>query len=113
MLGLTVAGAVPFACMGLLMALLVPLNSAPGVTNLVYLPMSFLGGLWMPVSGLPHVLQKTAPLLPTYHVGQLMLRTLGYPTSGTAASHWSYLLGFTMVVLGLASLAFRRREENA
>ena len=113
MLGLAAIGTVPFACLGLLLALLVPANSAPGVTNLVYLPMSFLGGLWLPVSALPKVLQHFAPVLPTFHVGQLMLGSLGYPMQGSTGSHWSYLLGFTMVMLGAASLAFRRREDNA
>jgi ABC-2 type transport system permease protein len=113
MLGLTVASAVPFACMGLLLALVVPANSAAGVTNLLYLPMSFLGGLWMPINILPHFLQVMAPALPTYQAAQLMLATLGYPSRGTTASHWTYLVGFTLIVLGLASIAFRRREENA
>ncbi len=112
-LALTVAGAVPFASLGLVMALLVPANSAPGITNLLYLPMSFLGGLWLPVSALPPALQKLAPVLPTFHVGQLMLHTLGYPAAGTGLGHAAYLVGFTLLMLGLAAVLFKRRENNA
>ena len=111
-LGLTVIGAVPFACLGLVMALLVPANSAPGITNLIYLPMSFLGGLWLPVNALPRLLQKLAPVLPTFHVGQLMLHTLGYPAAGSTFGHASYLIGFTLLMLGFAALLFNRRENN-
>ena len=47
------AGSIPFTAMGLLVALLVPPNAGPGVINLIYLPMSFASGFWMPVTYLP------------------------------------------------------------
>jgi len=113
MIGLTVAGVIPFTCMGMALALFVPFSSAPGIANMIYLPMSFCGGLWIPIMMLPHLLQEFALLLPTYHLAQLMLSTLGYPSAGSAASHWFGLLGFTLLMLGLASLAFRRLEQNS
>ena len=109
----TLAGAIPFACLGLVVALIVPFNSAPGIANLIYLPMSFCGGLWMPFKFLPHAIKTIAPFLPTYHLAQLMLGSLGAPMVGTTASHWSGLLGFTLLMLGIAWIAFRRREQNA
>ncbi len=112
-LGLTILCAIPFACMGLVMALLVPFNSAPGVTNLVYLPMSFLGGLWIPLQALPTFVQKVAPALPTYQAAQLMLHVLGFPALGSGLGHLSYLIGFTLVMLGIAAILFGRREANA
>src|SRR5580698_90580 len=78
MLGMTVAGSVSFASLGLLLALLVPANAAPGIVNLIYLPMSYLSGLWMPIRFMPHWLQQIAPALPTYHLAQLMLSVFGY-----------------------------------
>lgn len=113
MIGLTLAGAVPFASMGLALALIVPFNSAPAIANILYLPMSFCAGLWMPLQFLPHFLQKTAPILPTYHLAQLMLGSLGYPSAGNTFNHWMGLLAFTMLVLGIAWVAFRRREQNS
>jgi ABC-2 type transport system permease protein len=113
MIGLTIIGVVPFACMGMALALLVPFSSAPGIANMIYLPMSFCGGLWVPIMFLPHILQKFALLLPTYHLAQLMLAIFGYTNSGTTASHWMGLLGFTLVMLGIALIAFRRLEQNS
>jgi ABC-2 type transport system permease protein len=113
MIGLAVVGVIPFACMGMALALLVPFNSAPGITNMIYLPMSFCGGLWIPIMMLPHVLQKFALLLPTYHLSQLVLASFGYASAGSATSHWIGLLGFTLVMLGIAWIAFRRFEENS
>jgi ABC-2 type transport system permease protein len=113
MIALCIVGVIPFACMGMTMALLVPFNAAPGITNIIYMPMSFCGGLWVPIMFLPHFLQQAALLLPTYHLSQLMLGAFGYASAGTTLSHWFGLLGFTMVMLGIAAIAIRRIEKNS
>ena len=105
--------AIPFSCLGLAMAFLVPPNAAGGIANMIYLPMSFCGGLWIPIMMLPHILQKFALLLPTYHLAQLVLSAFGYASAGSTSSHWLGLLGFTLVVLGIASIAYRRLEQNS
>jgi ABC-2 type transport system permease protein len=107
------AGAVPFSCLGLAMAFLVPPNAAGGIANMIYLPMSFLSGLWVPIRFLPHALQAIAPALPTYHLAQLMYGALGAESRGSTSSHWLSLLGFTCLMLGVTWIAFRRQEENA
>ncbi len=113
MIGLTIVGVIPFACMGMALALFVPFTSAPGIANMIYLPMSFCGGLWLPIMMLPHFLQKIAVVLPTYHLAQLMLGVFGFASAGTTTSHWYGLLGFTLLMLGLATFAKRRMEQNS
>jgi ABC-2 type transport system permease protein len=113
MIAITIVGVIPFACMGMALAMLVPFSSAPGIANMIYLPMSFCGGLWIPIMLLPHLLQKFALLLPTYHLSQLVLGAFGYASAGNTSSHWLGLLGFTLVVLGIASIAYRRLEQNS
>jgi ABC-2 type transport system permease protein len=110
---MSVIGGVPFACMGLLLAMLLPANSAPGIVNLIYLPMSYCSGLWMPISLLPKWLQHAAPWLPTYHLAQLMLRVIGYAPSVDTMRHIIALLGFAMLFLGCAWIAFARSEADA
>jgi len=90
-----------------------PNSAARGVTNIFYLPMSFCGGLWIPLMFLQHFMQKMAVLFPTYHLGQLMLGAFGYASTGSTASHWYGLLGFTLVMLGIAGFALRRLEQNS
>jgi len=113
MIALTIVGVIPFVCMGLALALLVPFSSAPGITNMIYLPMSFCGGLWVPLIFLPHFMQTIAVLMPTYHLGQLMLGAFGYASTGTTLSHWYGLLGFTLLMLGIAAAALRRLEQSS
>ena len=113
MLAYTTVGAIPFAAMGLVLALVVPAGAATGVINLIYLPMSFLSGLWIPIEQLPHWLQRLAPVFPTYHLAQLFLGAFGYAQPGPALGHWLYLAGFTLVALGSSWIVFQRAERNA
>jgi ABC-2 type transport system permease protein len=111
--GVTLAGAIPFSALGILIALLVPPNAAPAIINLIYLPMSFASGLWMPIKYLPHWLQRFAPVLPAYHYGQLALGIFGYAQPGPAAAHWEALATFTCLMLGAAWWIFSRSETRA
>ena len=111
--GISVLGGVPFACMGLLLAMLLPANSAPGIVNLIYLPMSYCSGLWMPISLLPKWMQHMAPWLPTYHLAELMLRVIGYAPPAEVIRHILALAGFAMLFLGCAWIAFARSEADA
>jgi ABC-2 type transport system permease protein len=114
LIGVTLAGAVPFAAMGLLISFILPPNAGPGMINIIYLPMSFASGLWMPINLLPHWIQKLAPALPTYHYAQLALNIFGYAQPGTnALLHWEALIGFTCLLLGAAWLVFMRSEAKA
>jgi ABC-2 type transport system permease protein len=113
LIALTFAGAIPFASLGLVLAQLVPANAAAGIVNMIYLPMSFCGGLWMPYKFLPPAIKAIAPALPTFHLAQLMLSVFHYPSAGSVLSHVFGLIGFTLIMLGIAAVAFRRREQNA
>jgi ABC-2 type transport system permease protein len=113
LMGVVVLGSIPFAAMGLLVAVLVPANSGPGIINLIYLPMSFASGFWMPVSSLPHWLQAVAPALPTYRLAQVALNVIGAAQPGNVASHWQVLAGYTLVLFGAAWILFTRQEANA
>jgi len=110
---IAVAGSIPFAAMGFLVAYLVPPNAGPGIINLIYLPLSFASGFWMPVSMLPQWLQSIAPALPTYHLAQLALAAVDLAPAAGAALHWAVLGGFTLLMLGAAWITFLRSEAKA
>ncbi len=103
-------GALPFSAMGLAFGYLVGPNSAPAVLNLVYLPMAFASGLWIPIAALPQVVQTAAPFLPPYHLAQLALGTMGASQGGSPLMHLVALLGFTAVFLVVAAWGFKRDE---
>ena len=105
-----VAGALPFCAFGLALGYFCGPNSAPAIVNLLYLPMAFLSGLWIPVQALPQVLQTLAPALPPYHFSQLALAQLGAQSGPASWVSILYLLGFTAVSLGAAHVGYRRDE---
>ena len=62
-------GSIPFSAMGLALGYFAGPNSAPTLINLIYLPMSFCSGLWVPYMFLPKFMQHVALALPpiTWH----------------------------------------------
>ena len=106
-----VLGAIPFCALGLGLAYLVGPNAAPPIVNLIYLPMSFLSGLWIPFEVLPPVVKAIAPFLPAFHLGQLALGAIGAGAGLPAWSHVAALGGFTLIGLGLAFWGYRRDER--
>lgn len=102
LLGLNLLGVLPFAALGLFIGSRVSGSAAPGVTNLVYLPMSFLSGLWIPLQFLPPQLQAFAPWLPAYHFVQLPLAMIGAGDGSRILPHVLVLIAFTAVFLALA-----------
>ncbi len=105
-----VAGAVPFSAFGLAIGYLAGPNSAPAIVNLVYLPLAFASGLWIPIEVLPGVMKQLAAWLPPYHYAQLALAVMGGGRGGPTWSHLLVLAGFTLASLGIARFAYRRDE---
>jgi ABC-2 type transport system permease protein len=80
--------------------------------NLIYLPMSFCSGLWVPFMFLPKVVQQIALVLPPYHLSQLALGIVGAGRHESVATHWEVLIAFTMICLGVARIGFQRDQEK-
>ena len=110
--GTLVAGSIPFSAMGLALGYFTGPNSAPPTINLIYLPMSFCSGLWVPIMFLPKVVQKIALVLPPYHLSQLALGVVGSGARESAIGHWEVLAAFTMICLGVARVGFQRDQEK-
>ena len=102
-----VLGVLPFCALGMFVGTLIKGQGAPGMLNLIYLPMSFLSGLWFPLPMLPKVLQQVAPLWPSFHLDRLALAAVGM-RQDALLPHVLVLLGFTVGFLLLAARRLRR-----
>lgn len=102
-----VLGVLAFCSLGLLLGTLAKGQSAPGMVNLIYLPMAFLSGLWFPLSIMPKFLQAIAPVWPAYHLDQLALSAIGMGQGGELG-HVAVLVGFTAVFLYVAGRRLAR-----
>lgn len=97
-----IAGAMPFCAIGLYIGSLVGGSGAPAVVNLVYMPMAFLSGLWMPLNVLPAVFAKIAVVWPAWHLGQLALKVVDRDAGASVWMHLGVLAGITMAFFLLA-----------
>lgn len=103
-----VLGAVPFCALGMFFGTLVSGNAAPALLNLLYLPMAFLSGLWLPLSMLPDMIARIAPAWPAYHLSQLALKVVGHDVGGSVAIHVGVL---AVVAMAFFMLAHARLER--
>ncbi len=110
MFGILMSGALTFSALGLAIGYLSGPTSAAPIVNLVFMPMSFLSGLWIPIFALPKFIQKIALGLPAFHLSQLALASIGATKDSDTALHVIGLAITTIVFLALAYFGYRRDE---
>ena len=105
LVAVNVAGVLPFAAIGLWVGSVASGNAAPVLLNVLYLPMAFLSGLWLPLSMLPDWLARLGPVWPAYHLAQLALKVVGHDDGGPV---WLHVLVLAVVATVFFVLARRR-----
>jgi ABC-2 type transport system permease protein len=102
---------IPFAVLGLLLGQIGTAESMQSITGIVMMVMSLLGGIFIPIDGMPSGLLAVSKLLPSYWLGQV--------GRGAVTSDLSVSLGQTVLVLavwtavlGLAVVR-RYRQDSA
>jgi ABC-2 type transport system permease protein len=108
LLVLAVLGVIPFCAIGLLVGSVCKATAAPAVLNLIYLPMSFLSGLWVPLSLLPRPLVQLAPLWPSWHLAQIAQVVVGSGAGSGTAVHALVLSGMAAACFTAARRALAR-----
>ena len=104
------AGSLPFIALGFAIGYWSGPNAAPALANLIYLPLSFASGLFVPLNQLPAFIQTLAPYLPSYHYAQLAWSALGAGHESLGVS-LLWLAGYTALFLTLAVRSYRREER--
>lgn len=107
-----VLGSVPFCAMGLAIGLRAGTQAAPAIVNIIYLPMAFLSGLWVPLRAFPGWLQELAAWLPPYHLARLGLHVTGHDPGANVLLHAGALVLFTLVFGWLALAGWRRMAQE-
>jgi ABC-2 type transport system permease protein len=101
------AGVLPLALLGLAIGYLAADEIAFPLTMALYFALGALGGLWIPLSTMPHVMQDIAQFLPSNAVAELGWRSAGgrasVPTAILVLAAWT--LGTALAAL----FAYRRR----
>ena len=103
------AGIVPFALLGIALGYWATPRGALPLANIVYLGLSYGGGLWIRPGRLPAPVEAIAPFLPTRHLASLLLGVVG----GTPwrPGDWAALAGFSGLFGAAAVVGYRRDRE--
>ena len=104
------AGSLPFIGLGFAIGYWSGPHAAPAMANLIYLPLSFASGLFVPLDQLPGFVRTLAPFLPSYHYAQLAWSALGAGRESLGES-LLWLACYTALFLTLAVRAYRREER--
>jgi ABC-2 type transport system permease protein len=106
--GALLAGSVPFALLGIALGYLASPRGALPVANVVYLGLSYAGGLWTGPGELPQAVERLSVTLPTRAYADLLAGvSLGVDVPVRA---WLVLGGYTLAGACLATWAYRRDE---
>jgi len=101
-------GTLPFCAMGLAIGFWVKGSAAVAIVNLVYLPMAFLSGLWIPIHVLPNWLQGLAQVLPPFHLSQFGLNVISHGLGQSQIWHLLALFMCTVLFLMIATFGYKR-----
>lgn len=103
-----VVGTVPFACLGIALGYWAPARGALPIANLLYLGLSYAGGLWFAPKHLPSAVAGISRFLPT----RALADALSEPAHGGAPPwlSWLALAGFSLLFGVLALIGYHRDE---
>jgi ABC-2 type transport system permease protein len=100
-----------FCFMGLSLGYWSSEKSSLPIGNLIYLPLSFAGGLWKPPNILPSALQDISEYLPTRYYGEVLWAVV---KSESIRANDVLFLGFYAVVFAaIAYLGYRKDQGTA
>jgi ABC-2 type transport system permease protein len=99
---------IPYALLGFAVGMRLGAKGAIAAANALYLGLSIVGGLWMPITSLPAWIQKAAWITPSFHLGQLSLSVIDMPSRGSILAHLIGIGLITIVAAWLALTGWRR-----
>lgn len=104
-----VAASLPFSLLGLAIGYSMPVKAAIAVTQIVFFPLGYVGGLFMPPQILPDIVQTISPYTPTRGAVEIVWAGLVGPHTPDPTALAMYAM-WVVVFGALAVLAFRRDE---
>ncbi len=111
LLGVHLLAAIPFALLGMTLGFLMNSNGAIAVSNIVFLALSALGGLWIPIFVFPEIMQTIAKALPSYHLGVLALGVSGAPGEHDTLGSLAAISAMTLGLAVLTVFAWSRQKS--
>ncbi|SDM54432.1 ABC-2 type transport system permease protein [Fictibacillus solisalsi] len=98
----------PFLALGTLVGTMKRVDTASGVSNVIYMVLAVCGGMWMPVEVFPDLMQRIVKWLPSYNFGNGAWEiAAGHVPAGNSIF---ILIGYSIIFM-LVSNYIRRKQE--
>jgi len=110
LMGVHLASAVPFVFIGLTFGFMFSANAAIAISNIVFLMLSALGGLWIPIFVFPKLMQEFAQFLPSFHLAEIALSVVTGPSPQIPVTNVITVLIMTVILAGMAMVAWARQR---
>ncbi len=94
-----------FCLMGLTLGYWAEEKTALPIGNLIYLPLTFAGGLWKPPSQLPLSIKGVSEYLPTRHYGEVLWAIVSEKNVDTEYLFGLFIYGLLFLALSYAGLS--------
>ncbi|SEM51018.1 ABC-2 type transport system permease protein [Mesobacillus persicus] len=103
-------GSLPFLAIGTLVGTMKRVDTASGVSNMIYMVLALVGGMWMPLEIMPDFVQTIGKWLPSYHFGHGPWQIV---RGGTPEwSSYLFLVGYLLLFMVISGY-IRRKQEAA
>lgn len=102
--------AIPFVLIGLSLGFSLNSGGAVAISNIVFLTLAVLGGLWIPVTMFPSMMQSIAKFTPSYHLAELALAIVSVGGEHDSLFNLLSVLIMSLAFLGMAILAWSRQR---
>lgn len=101
-------GSLPFLAIGTLVGTMKRVDTASGISNVLYLLLAVSGGMWMPMEVMPTFIQQIAKWLPSYSFGNGAWNIV----HGEAfAWHNVIVLTIYLIIFMILSIYVRKRQQ--
>lgn len=102
--------AVPFVLFGVALGYLVSARAAVPLANMIFLPLAFLGGLWVRPSSMHPVVSEISLYTPTRHAAEVVWAVVGQRDIPAMSVLW--LVAYAALFATLAWWGYRRDEAT-
>jgi ABC-2 type transport system permease protein len=100
---------IPFALIGLGVGYRLGQGSAVAIVNILFLAFAVMGGLWMPITMLPDSIRTIAWGLPSFHLGEVALMTVG---RSDAANVWLHIGPMILITIAGSIFAWTGQRKH-
>ncbi|MEH7109409.1 MULTISPECIES: ABC transporter permease [Bacillaceae] len=102
-------GSLPFLGLGTLIGMMKKVETAAGVSNVLYMVLAVSGGMWMPLEIMPKIMQNIGKWLPSYNFGNGAWEIV----RGSMPQWKNVLILISYLVLFMLLSKYIRRKQEA